>query len=448
MPKKVVEATDALVRNIKTVGVRAVGGVDGLCLRVSPRQSDIEARRAALKEGRPVPTPAPHSADDPLPRSWVLRVPIHGKRQDIGLGSYPSVTLAAAREAARAIRAKVTAGVDPMAERREAKRAAAAAVAKAVTFEQVAEDWWLKKKVPTLTGKKSDQPIRDMRRLAFPILGHLVVSEVQTAHVTAVLDHDKLWTTRTPTATKLRGNLEQVLAYATAKGLRSGENPARWRGHLDQVYASPKKVHRGKNQPALPVEQLPPFMAELRSAAGDAARALEVAILCASRSQEVRGMTWAEVDLDAARWTIPGERMKMRRPHAVPLSARVVELLRAQAEKKPDDVDLVFPAGESNTELSDMTLLAVIKRMNQRRKAAGEPLWVDPAQGGRPVVPHGFRATFRVWARAQRFADDAAEAALAHAEENETIAAYKRTDHFKERVPMMKAWADYCAGKA
>jgi integrase len=287
-----------------------------------------------------------------------------------------------------------------------------------------------------------------MRRLAFPILGHLLVSEVDTPHIKAVLSHDKLWTTRTPTATKLRGNLEQVLAYATTEGLRSGENPARWRGRLDGVLASPKKVHRGKNQPALPVEQLPAFMAELRSAAGDAARALEVAILCASRSQEVRGMTWAEVDLDAARWTIPGLRMKMRRPHAVPLSARVVELLRAQAEKKPDDVDLVFPAGESNTELSDMTLLAVIKRMNQRRKAAGEPLWVDPAQGGRPVVPHGFRATFRVWARAQRFADDAAEAALAHAEENETIAAYKRTDHFEERAPMMKAWADYCAGKA
>lgn len=426
MPRIARELTPVEVNLLKTPGIHAVGSVTGLCLRVAP----------------------PPSEGAPAPRSWVLRIKVGNRRREFGLGGFPTVTLKQAREKARELRDKIGAGVDPLAEKMAARSALAAASAAAVTFEQVAEDWWLKKKVPTLTGKKSDQPIRDMRRLALPILGHLVVSEVQTAHITAVLDHDKLWTARTPTATKLRGNLEQVLAYATAKGLRSGENPARWRGHLDQVYASPKKVHRGKNQPALPVEQLPAFMAELRSAAGDAARALEVAILCASRSQEVRGMTWAEVDLDAARWTIPGERMKMRRPHAVPLSARVVELLRAQAEKKPDDVDLVFPAGESNTELSDMTLLAVIKRMNQRRKAAGEALWVDPAQGGRPVVPHGFRATFRVWARAQRFADDAAEAALAHAEENETIAAYKRTDHFEERVPMMKAWADYCAGKA
>jgi integrase len=425
MPRIAKELSPLEVNRLTTLGVHAVGSVIGLCLHVSK---------------------SANSAPGPLARSWLLRIKVGNRRREFGLGSFPTVTLAMAREKARAMRERIAAGVDPVAEKRGVKSALAAAAAAAVTFEKVAEEWWAKKKEPTLTGKKSDQPIRDVRRLAYPTLGALIIRDVSTAHVLSVVE--PIWTTRNPTATKLRGNLEQVFAYATSKGLRDGENPARLKGHLDQVLPASRKVHKKANQPALPVEQLPAFVADLRTAPGGAARALEFGILCGSRSQEVRGALWSEIDLDAAVWTLAAARMKAGKEHRVPLSRRAVELLKAQAEKRPDGVDLVFPAGDKNDELSDATLLAVIKRMNKRREAEGLPLWTDPVQEGRPVEPHGFRSTFRVWARVNKYADDAAEAALAHGEENETVAAYKRGDHFDERVPMMAAWAKFCTGDA
>jgi integrase len=430
MPKLAKELSPLEVNRLVQPGIHAVGSVTGLCLQVTLTEEAKRASPSVLK--------AEHVA-----RSWVLRVKVGDRRREFGIGSFPTVPLADARNRARALRDKVEAGIDPALERRAAKSALQAAAAAAVTFKDCAEAFIESKEAGWSNARYSAQVLSDMKRIAFPVIGKLIVRDVTTTHVLSVVE--PIWKTKNPTAKKLRGNIERALNYATARGYREGPNPARWRGHLDQTLAAPNKVRKGENHPSLPVEQLPVFITELRTMAGTAARALEFTILAAARSGEVRGMTWAEVDLAAKRWNIPGTRMKNGLAHSVPLSERAVEILKAQP--RPDDDQgeaLVFPAPRSGSALSDMTLTAVIRRMNEQRRASERPAWVDPKQKGRDVVPHGFRSTFRIWAKVNKYDNDAAEAALAHSEENATIKAYLRTDYFEERVTMMVAWSTFC----
>lgn len=382
------------VGRLRTPGLHAVGGVAGLYLQV-------------------VPTGA---------RTWVLRAVVGAKRRDIGLGGFPTVTMAGAREAARAAREKIAAGIDPVEAKREAKNALILAQASAKTFEQCAADFLAAMEGGWRNAKHRAQWASTLERYAYPVLGKLQVRDIEVSHVIKVLE--PIWSTRTETASRLRGRIESVLNFATARKYREGENPARWRGHLSELLARPSKIAKTGHHAALPIDEMGAFMRDLRAQAGVAAKALELAILSAARSGEVRGATWGEFDLDAAVWTVPAGRMKAGREHRVALSRQAVELLNALGPGATDELVFKAPRGGA---FSDMTLTAVMRRMKA------------------PAVPHGFRSTFRDWAAERTaFPGEVAEMALAHTIGDKTEAAYRRGDLLQKRFQLAQAWADFC----
>jgi integrase len=393
MPKRAKELGALEVGRLTATGLHAVGGVPGLYLQIN----------GAAK-------------------SWILRAIVGSKRRDMGLGGYPAVTLAQAREKARAARDNIDAGTDPILARQQAKSALRAAQASAITFAEAARRFIDAKSDEWRNSKHRAQWENTLDTYAFPIMGSLHVQDVKQTHVLAVLE--PIWREKTETASRLRGRIESILDWATARHYRTGENPARWRGHLDHILAKPTKIARVKHHSALPVDDMPAFMVDLRKREGSAARALELVILTATRSGEVRGATWTEVDLDAALWTIPAARMKAGKEHRVPLSDAAVKLLKTLP--RFEGSDLVFP-GSKGKPLSDMTLTAVMRRMN-----------VD-------AVPHGFRSTFRDWVSERtNYPHELAEMALAHAIGNKVEAAYRRGDMLEKRRQMMAAWSKFC----
>jgi integrase len=340
----------------------------------------------------------------------------------MGLGGYPDVTLAGAREAARTARLLIKGGKDPIAEAKALASALRASVAKDVTFEQAARSYIAAHESGWRNAKHGQQWRNTLASYAYPKIGGLLVRNVELAHILAVLE--PIWIEKTETATRLRGRIEQVLDWATARGYRDGLNPARWRGHLDKLLARPSKVAGAEHHAALPFTEIGDFMQRLGDAKGMGASALKFAILTAARSGEVRGATWAEIDLKTAVWTVPGNRMKMGREHRVPLSPPVIALLNALPRMV--GTDLLFPAPRGGA-LSDMTLSAVVRRMK-----------VD-------AVPHGFRSTFRDWASERtNYPRDVAEMALAHAIGDKVEAAYRRGDLFEKRRRLMADWATFC----
>ncbi|GAO73419.1 MULTISPECIES: site-specific integrase [Comamonas] len=393
MPKIAKELSALQVSRLTESGHHAVGGVTGLYLYITPTGA----------------------------RSWVLRTLIAGKRRHMGLGAFPSVTLAMAREKARAARSEVEAGVDPIAARIEVVKKLKEENLNAVTFESAAKayidahgDTW---KNP----KHRAQWSATLATYAFPVIGSLQTAHVTQAHVLAVLE--PIWKTKNETAARLRGRIESVLDWATVRGYREGENPARWKGRLDKLLPAPGKIQKTVHRKALTIDAVPQFMRDLRDKEGIAARALEFVVLTAARSGEVRGATWSEIDLDAAVWVVPGDRMKAGREHRVPLCAQAVELLK----KMPRFVgnEHVFPSPRGKV-LSDMALLAVMRRME-----------VD-------AVPHGFRSTFRDWVGERTdYPRELAEQALAHTLESKVEAAYRRGDALEKRRTMMQEWSDF-----
>jgi integrase len=383
------------VQRLTTPGMHFVGEVAGLALLVSPTGA----------------------------RSWILRATIAGKRRDMGLGGYPDVTLADARRRARDLREQIDNGIDPIGQRREARAALAAKLAKAMVFNQCV-DAYLDAHNESWSNTKHRQQWRNtLTTYAGPVIGGLDVAQIDTGLVLKVLQ--PIWSEKTETASRLRGRIESVLSWATTAGYRSGENPARWKGHLENLLAMPTKIAKVEHHPALPYRELGAFMADLAQMPGEGARALEFAILTAARSGEVRGATWAEIDMDLALWTIPGERMKAKNEHAVPLSDAALDLLRNQSR----EVDLVFPGARAGRPLSDMSLTAVLRRM-----------------GRSDVTAHGFRSTFRDWAAEQTaYPSDVVEMALAHTITNKVEAAYRRGDLIEKRRRLMAEWAKYCA---
>lgn len=394
MPRKARELAPIEVKRLTVPGLHAVGGVAGLYLQVLPTGA----------------------------RTWVLRARIGGKRRDMGLGGFPDVTLALAREKAREARLRIDAGVDPIAERAAARSALAAQRGAEMTFDDCARRFIEAKAAEWRNDKHRKQWGATLETYASPIIGKLAVRDVSLAHVVKILE--PVWATKTETASRLRGRIESVLDWATVRGFRKGDNPARWKGCLDKVLAKPGKVAKVEHHAALPIDQVPAFMRELRQRHGIAARALEVLILTAARSGEIRGATWNEIDLQAKVWTVPADRMKAGREHRVPLPDRVVEIIKALP--RIEGTDLVFPAPRGGM-LSDMTMTAVMRRMK-----------VD-------AVPHGFRSSFRDWA-AERTAypHEMAEMALAHVISNKTERAYRRSDLFDKRRRMMEDWSKFC----
>ncbi|RYE41619.1 MAG: site-specific integrase [Hyphomicrobiales bacterium] len=393
MPKKAAELGDLQVRRLTRPGAHAVGGVAGLQLKIN----------------------------DAGARSWVLRTMISGKRRDMGLGGYPDVTLAQARDAARKARGQVSEGADPIEGRRQARAARTAAAASTRTFDQCVAGFMKAKSGEWSNPKHKAQWQSTLNTYASPTIGALPVAEITVTDIVRLLE--TIWHTKTETATRVRGRIESVLDWATIRGYRNGENPARWRGHLDQLLAKPQKIQKVKHHEAIPISQAPAFARDLRAAEGMGARALEFAMLTAARSGEVRGAQWSEIDTAAGLWTVPAERMKGKKEHRVPLSKQALALL---AELPRDEkVTFVFQ-GSKGQALSDMTLSAVMRRMKLT------------------AVPHGLRSTFRDWAAEQtNHSRELAEMALAHVIENQVEAAYRRGDMLAKRAVMMQEWADF-----
>lgn len=406
MPRVAKELGALAVSKLKVPGWHAVGGVAGLGLQVAPAGA----------------------------RSWVLRVVVAGNRRELGLGGFPTVQLAAARERARQAREQIAQGVDPIQAKKAAHSALKAAQARAVTFKTLAEQYIEAHEASWKNSKHAAQWSSTLTQYAFPVLGPMLVADIDTPAVLRVLEAEPekgkgtLWATRTETASRLRGRLETILDYATTKGLREGPNPARWKGHLALTLPSKRKVAPVVHHKAIPVGEVGKFMARLRAAEGIGARALEFAILTAGRSGEVRGATWAEIDLPAKLWTVPAERMKAKREHRVPLSDAAVTLLEALPRREGCEVVFYSTKGSA---LSDMTLTAVLRRLK-----------VD-------ATAHGFRSTFRDWAaECTSYPAEVAEMALAHAVGNAVEAAYRRGDLFEKRRAMMGDWATFLAKPA
>ena len=370
MPKKAAELSPLAVSRLTKPGLNFVGGVAGLALQV-------------LESGG---------------RSWILRLKIGDKRRDMGLGGFPDVGLADAREAARQARAKVRNGIDPIQEAQDARDLLKLAQANAVSFSRAAAAYIETHEAGWKNAKHAQQWRNSLEAHTYSHIGDVLVRDIELRHVLSVLE--PIWRSKTETATRVRGRIEKILDWATTRGYRQGLNPARWKGHLENLLPAPNKIAKEQHHPALAISEMGAFMAALRQQEGMGALALQFGILNASRSGEVRGAPWREIDLDKGVWTIPAARMKAQNDHRVPLSDAAMDLLRSllvvpgtnDPLPTPHPDALVFPAPRGGV-LSDATLLAVIKRMN---KQTDMPRWVDP-RDGRPAVPHGFRSTFRDW---------------------------------------------------
>jgi integrase len=392
----------------------AVGGVSGLYLQVTPNNG----------------------------RTWLLRVKVGDTRREIGLGGYPDVTLAMARDRAREAKDKIRQGIDPIEERKAAKAALSAAQRRGLTFAD-AMDKYLAAKLDQFRNPKHRQQWRNtLATYALPDLGPMLVQDITVQDVLRVLE--PIWQTKTETASRLRGRIEAVLSWATVAGHRTGDNPARWAGNLKELLPAPSKVAKVGNHPALQIDDAPRWLFALRKRKGMSNRALEFAALTATRSQEVRGARWDEIDLDAGLWIIPADRMKMDREHRVPLSKEALTLL--EALPRFEDNPLVFPAPRGG-EMSDMSLSAAMKKLHKAETDKGGAGFVDRVNK-RPAVPHGLRSTFRDWvAERTHFPGDMAEVALAHRISSAVEASYRRGDMVEKRRAMMAAWAEHLTGK-
>jgi len=393
MARKQKELGALAISNIKNRGIHFVGGVAGLAINVT-------------KTGG---------------RSWILRYQVDGKRRDMGLGGYPDVTLSQAKEKARAARALLSEGIDPIENTRAKRSRLKAEQSSAITFQQAAYKYLEAHEGTWKNAKHAQQWRNTLETYAFPVIGQLIVRDVELPQILEILE--PLWRTKSETASRLRGRIESVLDWAIARGYRSEPNPARWKGLLDKLLPAPSKIRKISHHTALPYSELPGFMVELRQQDGMGARALEFLILTATRSGEVRGATWDEFDLKEGVWTIPAERMKAGREHRVPLSDAALALILRQREMKI--CEYVFPSPREKC-LSDMTLTAVLRRMEVN------------------AVPHGFRSSFRDWvAETTDYPNEVAEMALAHAIGNKVEAAYRRGDLFGKRKELMQDWASY-----
>lgn len=388
MPKLAKELSAVEVRRLIKPGLHAVGTVSGLRLYVRPTGA----------------------------RSWVLRTMVKGRRAEIGLGGYPTVSLAQAFERARATLDKIRDGADPAADRRATSEAAV------WTFKACAEAYIKAHRPGWKNAKHAQQWENTLATYCYPTMGDKHVRDITKGDVIAVIEPQ--WSTTNETMVRLRNRIELVIAWAVQREYRpEGPNPARWKGNLDAALPRPSKVNKREHFEAVPIDDMHAFTVKLRAVGGMSARALEFAILTCSRTGAVRAATWDEIDLGAKAWNIPGPKMKSGRPHRVPLSVRAVELL--EALPRFEGVERVF-AGRGDAQLSDMALTACMRRM------------------GLTAVPHGFRSTFADWcAERTGTPSEVREMALAHSIGDQTEEAYRRGDLFEKRRELMALWSNF-----
>jgi integrase len=358
-------------------------------------------------------------------RSWIFRYQLNGRVRDMGLGSANAFGLADARELAGHCRRQLAGGFDPVEDRLRVKRAKLLEQASAVTFEECARQLVEAKRPSWRSAKHAAQWLSSFETYAFPHFGKVAVGAIDTGLVLKALE--PIWQAKNETAGRVRLRIEAVLDAAKARGWRDGDNPARWRGHLENLLARPSKVRHVQHHPALPYTDIGAFMAELRAQEGMAAQAMELLILTATRTSEAIGARWEELDLEAGVWTVPASRIKAGKEHRIPLSAPAHALLAKLNMHRTGQ--FVFPGLKAKKPLSNMALLKLLERM-----------------GRSDITTHGFRSTFRDWAAEQtNFPREVAEMALAHAIENKVEAAYRRGGLFEKRTKLMAAWAEYCA---
>jgi integrase len=362
-----------------------------------------------------------------LRRSWLLRYELNGKERWLGLGPLHTVDLKEARERARKARLQLLDGIDPLQARAEQKAAQALAAAKAITFEAAARQYFSEHAGKWRNTKHAKQFLSTLQTYAFPIIGKLPVAAIDTGLVLRVLK--PIWPAKTETANRVRGRIESVLDWATVHSYRSGDNPARWKGHLAEALPARGKIQQVEHHAALPFADIPTFMSLLAQREGVAARALEFTILTAARTGEVIGAIWDEIDLKAKTWTVSAGRMKGSREHRVPLSDRALEILRSAP--RMDANPFVF-LGAGQRGISNMAMAAVLKRM-----------------GRADLTVHGMRSTFRDWAAERTsFPNFVVEMALAHVVGNKVEGAYRRGDLFEKRRRLMNEWTRYCSRPA
>ncbi|WP_084592457.1 tyrosine-type recombinase/integrase [Pseudohaliea rubra] len=402
MPKVAKELKALEVSRLNEPGMHAVGGVAGLHLNVAPSGA----------------------------RSWILRVMVGAKRREVGLGGYPTVTLATAREAARAMRQQIAEGEDPVLVKTLARQRLIDQQNRSITFEEAARRFLAAKQGEWRNAKHAAQWGSTLKTYAHPILGKKHVSTIELTDVLQVLE--PIWQEKNETASRLRGRIESVLDWAKVHGYAEGENAARWKGNLDKVLPRPSKVKRVKHHEALPYAQIGDFLSKLAKRSGSAAAALEFLILTAARSGEVRRMTWGELASDDNLWIVPSERMKAGKEHRVPLSEGVLAVLERQRKltDSDDPAALVFPSPNAKKHLSDVAFKQLLKRL-----------------GYGHVTAHGFRSTFRDWAGEQtQHPREVMEHALAHQLKDKAEAAYARGTLLQKRRKLMNDWAAYCSG--
>jgi len=402
--------------------------------RGSERLSDrtVRAAKAGMHpDGKGLYLQVRESSSDgskALSKAWIYRYAAlgTGRERYMGLGSYPDVGLAAARVKATEARKLRQQQIDPIDHRDEQrtalKRAEAEEKAKLVTFDECRDAYVDSHRAGWRNTKHAKQWTNTLKTYVTPVFGNLPVQVVDTGLVCKVLE--RIWTVKPETASRVRGRVEAILDWAKVRGYRSGENPARWRGHLDQALPPRSKIRKIAHHPALPYSEIGGFMVSLREREAIAARALEFTILTAARTGEVLGARRTEIDLASKVWTIPGERMKAGREHRVPLSERAIALI--ERVLVCHESEYVFP-GERRAMLSNMAMDMLLRRMNSN------------------VTVHGFRSTFRDWAADYtNFSNEVCEAALAHAIANKAEAAYRRSDLFEKRRKLMETWGQFC----
>lgn len=422
MPKKAQELTAKAVANLKENGRHAVGGVDGLHLRI------VEGSHA-----------------------WVLRVVVgqraneYGElknhRRDIGLGSYPEVSLAEAREKARELKKQIRDGIDPLQEKQERLNALRIKKQREKTFKECAEIVFANKAREVSNQKHATQWASTVETYVFPILGDRIIGSITKSDIASVLE--PIWIEKNETAKRVRGRLENIFDYAKAMEYFVGDNPAAWKGNLEPILGKLKR--EVKSLPSLPYSSISKFMEHLQTKGGIAAKALEFAILTACRSGEVFGATWNEINFDSKVWTIPKERMKAGKEHQVPLSDQASKVLKSvEINKGLGEHIFIAPRGGM---LSDMAITSLIRRMHTEQLEKDGTGYLDPKQN-RVITTHGFRSTFRDWsADKTEYPREVCEHVLAHKLPDDVEAAYLRGAYLEKRKSLMSDWAKFCYAK-
>jgi integrase len=345
----------------------------------------------------------------------------------MGLGPIGTVSLADARDKAMEARKQILDGVDPIEAKRAARLAGALADASAISFKDCANKYIAAHKAGWRNAKHAEQWTRTLETFVYPTFGSVSVANIDTGLVLKAIE--PIWATKTETAARVRGRIETILDWAKARGYRAGDNPARWRGHLDKLLPARRKVQRVIHHAALPYLEVGRFMEDLRSQQGIAAKALEWLILTATRTSETIGATWDEINFETKTWTIPADRIKGGKEHRIPLSPNAMKIAKAMNKIKTSTY--IFPGGKAKKPLSNNALLALLKRMDRH-----------------DITTHGFRSTFRDWAAEQTdYPREVAEMALAHTVSDKVEAAYRRGDLFTKRKRMMEDWAKFVEAK-